>query len=190
MLCFGLLLGAGLVTCARRDEPGPSAPPSATVVVLPPEPKVPTVAWRDPPKWERVEGGSSMRKASYTIKAAPGDPEDAEAAVYYFGPSNGGSTEANIQRWTAQFPDVPAGDVKRVERQANGMKQTVVDIEGTFDGSSMTIREVGKKPNFRMLAAVVETPAGNYFFKLTGPQRTVESARNAFFGLLDTVNKG
>jgi len=100
-----------------------------------------------------------MRKAGYKIKAATGDAEDAEAAVYYFGPSSGGSTEANIQRWTGQFPDVPPGEVKRVERQANGMKQTVVDIEGTFDGSSMSIREVGKKPNFRMLAAVVETPA-------------------------------
>jgi hypothetical protein len=41
-----------------------------------------------------------------------------------------------------------------------------------------------------MLAAVVETPAGSYFFKLTGPQRTVESARSAFMMLLDSVNQG
>jgi hypothetical protein len=176
--------------CARRDEPGPSAQPAHSVVVLPPEPQVPTIVWRDPPSWQRVEGGSSMRKASYKIKASGGDEEDAEAAVYYFGPSNGGSTEANIQRWTGQFPDVPPGDVKRVERKANGMKQTVVDLQGTYDGSSMTIREVSKKPNFRMIAAVVETPAGSYFFKLTGPQRTVESARSAFFALLDSVNQG
>ncbi len=132
-----------------------------------------------------------MRKASYKIKATTGDTEDAEAAVYYFGPSNGGSTEANIQRWTGQFPDVPPADVKRVERKANGMKQTVVDIQGTYDASGMTMREeVGKKPNYRMIAAVVETPAGSYFFKLTGPQRTVESARSAFFALLDSVNQG
>ena len=131
-----------------------------------------------------------MRKASYRIKAATGDPEDAEAAVYYFGPSSGGTTEANIQRWTSQFPDVPADNVKRVERQANGMKQTVIDVLGTYDSSSMTIKESSKKPNFRMLAAVVETPAGSYFFKLTGPQKTVEAARSAYFAMLDTVNKG
>ena len=131
-----------------------------------------------------------MRKASYKIAAVAGDPEDAEAAVYYFGRTSGGSTDANIQRWTAQFPDVPAAEVKRVERQANGMKQTVVDITGTYDGSSMTIKEPQKKPNFRMLAAVVETPAGSYFFKLTGPQKTVESAKSAYLALLDSVNKG
>ena len=161
-----------------------------SVVVMPPEPQVATIVWRDPPKWERVEGGSAMRKASYKIRAVGDDAEDAEAAVYYFGPSNGGSTEANIQRWTAQFPEVAPADVKRVERKANGMKQTVVDIHGTYDGSSMTIREAVKKPNYRMIAAVVETPAGSYFFKLTGPQKTVETAKTAFMALLDSVNQG
>jgi hypothetical protein len=131
-----------------------------------------------------------MRKASYIIKAAAGDAEDAEAAVYYFGPSSGGSIEANIQRWIAQFPDVPPAQVKRVERQANGMKQTLIDIQGTYDGASMTIRETEKKPNFRMIAAVVETPAGSYFFKLTGPNRTVEAARSAYVTLLDSVSPG
>jgi hypothetical protein len=157
---------------------------------MPPEPEVPTIVWKDPPNWQRVEGGSAMRKAGYKIKAAPGDPEDAEAAVYYFGASNSGSIDANMQRWTSQFPDVPADNVKRVERKANGMKQTVVDLQGTYDGSSMTIKESNRKPNFRMLATVVETPAGNYSFKLTGPQKTVESARSAYFAMLDTVNKG
>jgi hypothetical protein len=181
---------AALPGCARKDEPAPSPPLAHSIVVVPPEPQVPTIVWKDPPKWQRVEGGSPMRKASYKIAAVAGDPEDAEAAVYYFGRTSGGSTDANIQRWTAQFPDVPAAEVKRVERQANGMKQTVVDITGTYDGSSMTIKEPQKKPNFRMLAAVVETPAGSYFFKLTGPQKTVESAKSAYLALLDSVNKG
>jgi hypothetical protein len=176
--------------CARRDEPAPSPAPVHSVVVVPPEPEVTTIVWKDPPKWQRVAGGSTMRKATYKVPAAGGDTEDAEAAVYYFGRASGGSTDANIQRWTAQFPEVPPDDVKRVERQANGMKQTVIDIQGTYDGSSMTIRESQKKPNFRMLAAVVETPAGSYFFKLTGPQKTVESAKSAYFALLDSVNKG
>ena len=190
LTCLGLLLAAAQTSCARRDEPAPSPPPVHSVVVLPPEPQVATIVWRDPPKWQRVEGGSAMRKASYKVKATGEDAEDAEAAVYYFGPGNGGSTDANIQRWISQFPEVPPTDVKRVERKANGMKQTVVDIQGTYDGSGMTIREPSKKANFRMIAAVVETPAGNYFFKLTGPQKTVESAKTAFMALLDSVNQG
>ena len=187
---FSVLFAAALSGCARKDEPPPGPPPPNPIVVVPPEPEVPTIVWKDPPSWKRVEGGSAMRKASYKIKAAAGDPEDAEAAVYYFGRSSGGTTEANIQRWTSQFPDVPADNVKRVERQANGMKQTVIDVHGTYDASSMTIKEASHKPNFRMLAAVVETPAGSYFFKLTGPQKTVESARTAYFAMLDSVNKG
>jgi hypothetical protein len=190
ILWFVVLSSAALAACARRDEPGPSPQAAHSIVVMPPEPQIPTIVWKDPPKWQRVEGGSTMRKASYKIAAVDGDPEDAEAAVYYFGQSSGGSTEANIQRWTAQFPDVPPNEVKKVERQANGMKQTIIDIQGTYDGSSMTIRDVGKKPNFRMIAAIVETPAGSYFFKLTGPEKTVESARSAYLGLLDSVNKG
>lgn len=178
------------VACARRDEPPPQPAPPNPVVVMPPEPQVPTIVWRDPPKWERLEANSPMRKASYKVPAVGDDPEPAEAAVYYFGTSSGGSVEANIQRWTSQFPDVPASEVKRVERQANGMKQTLVEIQGTYDGSSMTIRETSKKPNFRMIAAVVETPAGSYFFKMTGPNKTVEGARSAFMAMLDSVNKG
>jgi hypothetical protein len=176
--------------CARRDEPAPAPAPSHSVVVMPPEPQVPTIVWKDPPKWTRVTAGSAMRKASYQIAAAAGDPEDAEATVYYFGPANGGSTEANIQRWTAQFPDVAPGDIKKSEREANGMKQTILDLQGTYDASSMLREAAGKKPNFRMIAAIVETPAGNYFFKLVGPQKTVESAKSAYFALLDSVNKG
>jgi hypothetical protein len=187
---LGLLFAAAPPGCARRDDPEATPVPPASVVVLPPEPQVPTIVWKDPPKWERTPGGSSMRKAFYKVNAVAGDSEDAEAAVYYFGPTNGGSTEANIQRWTSQFPETQPADVKRIERQANGMKQTVIDVQGTYDGSSMTIREVGKKPNFRMIAAVVETPGGSYFFKLTGPQKTVEAARSSFMALLDSVNQG
>jgi hypothetical protein len=187
---FLVLSAPALSGCARNDEPPPAPQPPNPIVVMPPEQQVPAIVWKDPPNWQRAEGGSAMRKATYTIKAAPGDPEDAEAAVYYFGPSNGGSVEANLQRWTSQFPDVPADNVKRIERKANGMKQTVIDLQGTYDASSMTIKEASKKPNFRMLATVVETPAGSYFFKLTGPQKTVESARSAYFAMLDTVNKG
>jgi len=187
---FASLLLAALPGCAKRDEPAPSPQPIHSVVVVPPEPEVPTIVWKDPPKWPRTEGGSPMRKATYKVPATAGDAEDAEMAVYYFGRSSGGSTEANIQRWTAQFPDVPAEEVKRVERQANGMKQTVIDIQGTYDGSSMTIRETSKKANYRMLAAIVETPAGNYFFKLTGPTKTVEAAKSTYLALLDSVNKG
>jgi len=52
-----------------------------------------------------------MRKATYRVPAKDG--EDAEMAVFYF-KGEGGSTEANIQRWIGQFPDAKPSEVKRI----------------------------------------------------------------------------
>jgi hypothetical protein len=37
------------------------------------------------------------------------------------------------------------------------------------------------KPNFRMLAGVIETPMGPWFVKLTGPEKTVERWKDSFY---------
>jgi len=145
------------------------------------------MVWTDPVGWQRIAPSSSMRKATYKIPAAGKDPEDAEMAVFYFGPTEGGDTESNIRRWITQFPDVKPADVKRTERTSNGMKQTLVEVEGTFSGSGMPGSSSTPKPNFRLIGAVVETPAGKYFFKMTGPKKTVQGARDAYLALLDSV---
>ncbi len=43
------------------------------------------------------------------------------------------------------------------------------------------------QPGFRLLGAVVEGEGGPWFFKLTGPEATLASEREAFFGLLRGV---
>jgi hypothetical protein len=190
-----LMLCAALSGCSRKAEPdaNSSAPPksSAAAASAPGKPASPPssaheVSWTDPTGWQRVAPSSSMRKATYKIPAAPKDPEDAEMAVFYFGQGEGGGTEANIQRWIGQFADVKPSDVKRVERTPNGMKQTVVEVEGTYSGG-MPGQQSAPKTNYHLIGAVVETPAGSYFFKLTGPKKTVDSARGAYLTLLDSV---
>ena len=42
-------------------------------------------------------------------------------------------------------------------------------------------------PNFRLRAAVIETPNGPYFIKLTGPSRTIAAADKAFEQFLGSV---
>jgi hypothetical protein len=178
---------AGAPACARKEEPQ-STPVPARSMTFPPAEKLPEIVWDDPPGFSRVPHGSDMRKATYKIAAVENEPEAAELAVFYFGKNQGGSAEANIDRWKSQFPD--ATDVKRTERNVKGMKQTLIEIQGTFDPSSMAITEPTPKPNFRMMGAVVETPAGNYFFKLTGPSKTVESARRRYLTMLESVRAG
>jgi hypothetical protein len=193
---LALMVCAVGLGCSRKAEPDttPSPPPTTAPAASPsPQGQPPAAAksphevtWTDPSGWQRIAPSSAMRKATYKIPAAPKDPEDAEMAVFYFGQGEGGGTEANIQRWIGQFSDAKPSDVKRTERSPNGMKQTIVEVEGTYSGG-MPGQQSAPKTNYRLIGAVVETPAGSYFFKLTGPKKTVESAKGAYLTLLDSV---
>ena len=69
-----------------------------------------------------------------------------------------------------------------------GMQVTVLDVPGIFaaevqPGSKMRYYKRG----FRLKAAVVESPDGPFFFKLTGPDRTVVRWEPSFTTLIDSV---
>ncbi len=146
----------------------------------------------DPPQgWIAEDAPSPMRVAQFTLPKADGDAEDAELVVFYFG-GGGGTVEANLERWTNQMlqPDGRASaDVATTTSfLVDELPVTMLDVPGTFSaevrpGSGMRYH----KPGFRMTAAVVETPAGPYFFKLTGPHRTVERWTDPFAALLGSV---
>jgi hypothetical protein len=134
-----------------------------------------------------------MRIATYRIHAIAGDPEDAECAVYFFGSGQGGSVEANLKRWTDQFtgPDgqSPAQPAKMETKTVAGLKVSTISVSGTYLGSGMMMgQQEVKKPNYRMLGAIVEAPQGLVFFKMTGPLNTVASAEGDFNSLLGSVH--
>jgi len=142
------------------------------------------LAWTAPEGWRSVPPSSSMRVAEWALPKADGDPEDASLVVFHF-PGTGGSVQANLDRWYTQFeqPDGrPSSEVARVStRTVAGMRVTITDVAGTFSGGGM----MGGPPsapqrNFRMVAAIAETDAGPWFFKLIGPGRTVERWRASF----------
>jgi hypothetical protein len=148
------------------------------------------VTWVDPPGWARSGASNSMRVASYRVPRATGDSDDGELAVFRFGAQQGGSIEANVERWTRQFADTKPEDIKEADRTANGLDQHTVEIRsGTF-ASGMPGGPTEAKPRYGLLGAIVTTPDGNYFFKLTGPEKTVQAARGQFYQLLDSVKAG
>src|SRR5262245_4855791 len=67
------------------------------------------VRWTAPDGWVN-EGSRPMRAATYRIAPAPGDKTSAECGVYFFGAGQGGTVEANLERWKSQFKD-PSGKV-------------------------------------------------------------------------------
>jgi hypothetical protein len=141
-----------------------------------------SLAYTAPGEWKSRAPASSMRVAEFVVPRAQGDPEDGEVILYFFG-GTGGSVDANVQRWIGQFqqPQGAPADGKRTTFAVGDLKVTTVDVSGTYvaevrPGSA----ERHNKPDFRMRAAVVETPHGPYFVKFTGPAKTVAAASTAF----------
>lgn len=129
-----------------------------------------------------------MRKATYSVPKADGDASDGELAVFYFGAGQGGDVEANITRWTGQFSEVAEGSIERSERKVGDIAQHIVEIpDGTYTNTMAMHGPRTPQPHSALLGAVVEAPTGNYFFKLTGPAKTVQAAKPQFLALLDSV---
>jgi hypothetical protein len=149
-----------------------------------------TLTFTAPPAWKARPAASSMRVAEFVVPKVPADPEDAELIIYFFG-GGGGSVEANIQRWVGQFQQPSGAAVKHGERASfavGNLRVTTVDVSGTYVAELRPgAAQRHNKPNFRMRAAVVETPKGPYFVKLTGPAATVKQASAAFDQFLKSL---
>jgi hypothetical protein len=175
---------------ASQTPPSPflSAQPKAAPVAAPigSAPQEPMrITWEDPPSFKRVPPPNPMRKASFVVPRAEGDTADGDISVSYFGPGQGGSIDANVDRWVKQFGDVKPGDVKRADREANGLRQHTVELDsGSFAGMGSADKA---KANYGLIGAIIETPSGTYFFKLTGPSKTVKQAKADFYKLLDSI---
>jgi hypothetical protein len=145
-----------------------------------------------PPAWHTRPAASSMRVAEFVVPQAPGDTEDAELIVYYFGAGGGGGVEANMDRWIGQV-EQPDGSpskakAKRVERTINGLKVTTIDVSGTYTAEVRPgATEHYNKPGYRVCAAVIETPQGAYYIKMTGPATTVGAAQADYEKFLSSL---
>lgn len=131
-----------------------------------------------PQGWVSKPPASSMRVAEFSLPKAAGDAEDAAATIYFFGAGQGGTVEANLTRWMDQMAQPDGAPSKNVAKTttltAHSLTITVVDVPGTYTAEmSPGSADHFNKPNFRLKAAVVETPGGLYYVKVTGPQKTI-----------------
>jgi hypothetical protein len=135
--------------------------------------------------WEQEPPASTMRLLQYRV---PGAAEGANASfvVYYFGPGQGGSTEANVERWASQFSTPEGGRVEPAITTAKvgDLPVTLVELRGSYARSIGIGQQVAAQPDQALLAAIVETPQGNLFAQLHGPTATVDPARPAFEAFL------
>ncbi len=144
-----------------------------------PQDATPTPAelhYKTPEGWIAEASPSKMRVAQFKLPKSEGDSEDASLVLYYFGPQQGGSVQANVERWIGQMkqPEAEPTKPKTETMTINGLKITMVDAVGTYTAeTSPGSGTFHNKTGFRLLAAVIETPKGPYFVKLVGPARTL-----------------
>lgn len=164
---------------ARAEEP-------KTVML-----KVKDIALQIPATWKEEKPANRLRLAQLAIPAIKDDEEPSELVISFFG-GDGGGIDPNLKRWVGQFSSEG--------RSANFTKGEcptgtyyVSDVKGTFlksEGGPFAGGKTTPKPGYRAISVIlVLEDKGNYFLKLTGPEKTVSEAaaglRKSFGGKSD-----
>lgn len=136
-----------------------------------------------PDAWVEEPPANSMRLLQASI---PGDEEDGEFALFYFGPGGGGGVEQNIQRWLGQVEPAEGTQPARETFEVGDLTVHTVEAKGSITPSrmSMTAEKPEPQPGHMLLGAVVEGPGGPWFLKATGPESALGPQREAFFEMV------
>ncbi|WP_211263152.1 hypothetical protein [Thioalkalivibrio nitratireducens] len=149
--------------------------------------------WSVPDHWQ-TEGQRPMRVATYRTPAAEDDPDPGEVAVFYFGPTEGGTVDANVDRWFGQFDQADGRPTREVaERESTeiaGMSVTLVRAAGTYNAAAGPMApRADLRPGYRLIGAIVEGPEGAVFFKFTGPEQTVADEEAHFLAMIESIDQ-
>ncbi|MBS0002015.1 MAG: hypothetical protein KFF45_02950 [Thioalkalivibrio sp.] len=191
-----------LIACSPEDSAQTADPAPAAATDQDPVPALPAQAesgtdsvagltWAIPAGWEK-QAQRPMRAATYSTPPAEDDGEPGEVAVFYFGPQQGGTVDANVERWLNQFDQEDGRPTSEVaEREAievDGMPVTLVRASGTYNAAAGPMApRADLRPGYRLIGAIVEGPEGAVFFKFTGPDRAVVEQEANFDLLVDSI---
>lgn len=150
----------------------------------PPTFKVGEFTFSRPTDWQWVEVNSVMRKAQMKIADA-GSKEPGEVIFFFFGEGGGGLTQANIDRWLAQFSEPREKLNSKVETTSvGGHKITYVHAEGTYQ-SGMPGGPKTPLPNTMLIGGIIESSQGNVFVRLTGPVALAKASQAKFRKMIE-----
>ena len=148
-----------------------------------------------PPYWSWVTPASTMRKVQL---ASPGTKKDgsgaADVSFSYFGRGEGGSVQANVERWEKQFSSPDGSPIKAVteNRRVAMVRVTYVSARGLYS-AGMTQDSPMPKPDWALRGAILESPEigktgakfGDVFVKMTGPEQLVKEETPAFDSMVE-----
>jgi hypothetical protein len=139
-----------------------------------------------PAAWRREQPSSGMRLAQAVVPGADGP---GELAVFHFGAGQGGTVESNFERWVGQVERAKGVEPERGSFTLPGFEISWIEARGTLLPSGMGSGPSTPQPGFALLGAVVEGEGGPWFFKLTGPEKTLGAERDAFLALLRGIRR-
>jgi len=145
------------------------------------------IAFKVPGEWQVQPPKSSMRRAQL---AASGSAGPAELIVYFFGAQGAGTAEANVERWIGQFTNAdgsPVSNAKKSSSKVAGFDVTKVEVAGQYASGMATGQPEAPQAGQRLIAAIVDTAGGPYYFKFLGPEATVTEQRAAFDDVIASV---
>jgi hypothetical protein len=129
-------------------------------------------------------GGMRAAQLEYTA-----DGKTAEAIFYFFGQGQGGGTQANVDRWLGSFQEPKEKINSKVEKKKVGSGEvTYVEAEGTYM-SGMPGAPKTPQAGTKLLGAILESPNGNVFVRMTGPAATVKAADSDFRKMIESALK-
>ncbi len=205
-----LLATLGLSACSKKDTPAQKTPDTSKPMLSNSNGELSPLtadsvqswnsgseagmSWRIPAGWV-IGPKMPMRAGTYFAGATGGDADPAECRVNFFGAGQGGDVDANITRWVTQMEvegQEGASPTPIVERtEVNGIPVAIVEISGVYLSKTRPMaKEFTRKSGYKMFAAIATAPKGTVFFKMTGPQKTMEANREKFRLMLGSVSQG
>lgn len=139
-----------------------------------------------PEDWEAPKARSSRILEHELFKPAKGEPDERVRITMM---AAGGSIDANIERWYAQFAQSDGkstkevSEVEKTEVDGATIHRVVIPGDHTMriGGGPFAPGKEVKIEDARMLAAIIELEGGmQYFIKMTGPEALVEEETESF----------
>lgn len=137
-----------------------------------------------PKGWGRKQPQSNLILAEFVLPRAQGDSQDGRLTLS----TAGGSVEANINRWYGQFGGRPE-KANQEKFDVNGLSVTFIDLTGEFDDKKGPFAPGVKRPDYRMIGAIIPFGDQSHFVKAVGPKKTMESHAEAIKTFIRSVKK-
>lgn len=142
------------------------------------------LAFAVPEGWRQVTPTSAMRKAE--LLAAGGG----SVTFFHFGREQGGTAEANVERWIRQFAEPP--ELLKPARETKTFGAVTLyhfRASGTYL-SGMPGGPTTPQPAHTLIAAAIEGRAGNVFVRLVGPSAATLPTEPAFRRMVEDAAAG